>query len=135
VEERRKSYKNYGQQFYDDSIDDITDEWLVMLGLYFDECLKPNKTKCSYLPFVHMHYVDVRVGFYDNIPLFEEYSSMSTPDFLNFSIDNDFINYMTMSKKYMLEVRDLAKYVDKLNEDLVDFENVFFNFPCGNKKG
>jgi hypothetical protein len=133
VEERRKHNKSYKQLPYDDSIDDITTEWLAMLGLYFDECLKPNKTKCHYLPFVHMHYVDIRSVFYDKSELSDEHFSRYSPDILNFSLDGDFVNYLAMANEYMREVRNLEKYVDKFNKDIVDFNNIFFNL-IGNVK-
>jgi hypothetical protein len=132
LEERRKGPRSLvghrsSKQHYDDSTDDITTDWRETLGLYFDECLKPKKRKCSYLPFVHIHYADIRSIFYDKIQLSEDPFSRYNPDILNFRMDGEFINYLTMANKYMGEVRNLEKYVDKLNKDIVDFNNVFFN--------
>jgi hypothetical protein len=127
VEDRRKGEKIYQQEPYDDSIDEINTGWLPTLEVFFYECLKPNKTKCHHNPSVHIHYVDLRVGFYDNIELLEHYTTMYTPDLLYFTIDGDFVNYLKLLTQYKLNVRDIEKYVEKINKDILDFNKVFFS--------
>lgn len=122
LEKRRENiYKNNG--VHQDSLDPLNKQWLVGLSMFFDDCLKPNKFNCKYGPYVHIHNMDTRKGFYSQRLKYEMHSS----DILYFSIDVDFIYYLSLLKIDVINSHGenlFFKHLDEINKDLEDFVNV-----------
>jgi hypothetical protein len=120
---QRRHNNNISNNFDDSSDEELNNEWIVGLNLYFDSCLKPNKTNCKYNPSVHIHYADMRVGYYSD-------STMVTPDLLYYSMDGDFITLLMLITNYLKTLDKpipQQNLIDIYNTNIQEFQSLVYN--------